>query len=329
VTTVTCRDRGPDGAGPSSILIDRVDLKWSWRTLMNKLLTEERNPASVDIDLLSTEEMLKVINREDQIVPLAVEKEISAIAGAIDLAVEALKVGGRLFYAGAGTSGRLGILDASESHPTFSVSPSLIQAVIAGGMRATHLPMEIAEDDARAGATAMQKRRVSSRDVVVGIAASGRTPYTLGAMRYGKKVGARIVSITCNPRSEMAALADVSIAPVVGPEVITGSTRMKAGTAQKLVLNMISTGIMIKLGHVYSNLMINVQMKNSKLRERGRRIIMAIAGVDSRTASHAMRQAHGNLKAAIVMLLKKEPAAPALERLKRTGMNLRKALENE
>jgi N-acetylmuramic acid 6-phosphate etherase len=296
---------------------------------MNKLLTEERNLASVDIDLLSTDEMLKVMNREDRLVPLAVENEIPAIARAIDLAVEALKVGGRLFYVGAGTSGRLGILDASESHPTFNVSRSLIQAVIAGGMRATHLPMEIAEDDQRAGAIALQKRRVSSRDVVVGIAASGRTPFTLGAMRYGKKLGARIVSITCNPLSEMATMADASIAPMVGPEVITGSTRMKAGTAQKLVLNMISTGIMIKLGHVYSNLMINVQMKNSKLRERGRRIIMAIAGVDARTASRAMRQAHGNLKAAIVMLIKKESAAPALERLERAGMNLRKALDND
>ena len=294
---------------------------------MNDLLTEERNPASFDIDLLSTKEMLKVINREDQLVPLAVEKEIPAIARAIDLAVRALKARGRLFYVGAGTSGRLGILDASESHPTFSVSPAQFQAVIAGGMSATHRAMEIAEDDAKAGAAAMQKRRVNSRDLVVAIAASGRTPYTLAAMRYGKRVGACIVSVTCNPRSEMAALADVSIAPVVGPEIITGSTRMKAGTAQKLVLNMISTGIMIKLGHVYSNLMINVQMKNSKLRERGRRIIMAIAGVDSRVANRALRQAHGNLKVAILMLLKKESSVRALERLKNAGMNLRKALE--
>ena len=233
---------------------------------MKDLLTEERNPASCDIDLLPTEDMLKVINREDQQVPLAVERVIPSIARAIELAVEALKADGRLFYVGAGTSGRLGILDASETHPTFNVNPSLIQGVIAGGMSATYRPMEIAEDDAIAGATALQKKKVCSRDVVVGIAASGRTPFTLGAMRYGKKAGAKVISITCNPHSAMAGLAHVSIAPVVGPEIITGSTRMKAGTAQKLVLNMISTGVMVRLGHVYSNLMINVQMKNSKLR---------------------------------------------------------------
>jgi N-acetylmuramic acid 6-phosphate etherase len=290
--------------------------------------TEERNPASQDIDLLSTEEMLKAINREDRQVSLAVEKEIPQIAKVIELAAEALRGGGRLIYVGAGTSGRLGVLDATECPPTFNVSPSLIQGVIAGGMRALHRALEAAEDDGEAGAAAMQRKKVNGRDVVVGIAASGATPFTLGAMRYGKNAGARIISITCNPRSEMAALAEVSIAPLVGPEVITGSTRMKAGTAQKLVLNMISTGIMVKLGYVYSNLMINVQMRNRKLRERGRKIVMAIGGVDSKKAGRALVQAGGNLKVAIVMLKKKESAKSALERLTDAGMNLRTALED-
>ena len=293
---------------------------------MNDLLTEERNPASIDIDLLSTRQMLEVINREDQTVPLAVQKEIPAITRAVDLAVEALKVGGRLFYVGAGTSGRLGILDASESHPTFSVSPSLIQAVIAGGMRATYRPMEIAEDDAKAGANTMQKRRVSSRDVVVGIAASGRTPFTLGAMRHGKKVGARVVSITCNPRSEMAALAHVSIAPVVGPEIITGSTRLKSGTAQKLVLNMITTGAMIRLGKVYGNLMVDLQSTNAKLRERAKRIVMTIAGISYEEASRQLVKAGGSVKVALVMHCASVSAAEAKRRLAKAGGFVREAI---
>jgi N-acetylmuramic acid 6-phosphate etherase len=294
---------------------------------MSLMLTEERNSASQDFDLLSTEKMLQVINQEDRQVSFAVQQEIPQIAKVIDLAAEALKAGGRLIYVGAGTSGRLGVLDATECPPTFNVSPSLIQGVIAGGMRALHQALEAAEDDEKAGAAALQRKKVSRRDVVVGIAASGTTPFTLGAMRHGKKAGARIISITCNPRSEMAALAEVSIAPLVGPEVITGSTRMKAGTAQKLVTNMISTGIMVKLGHVYSNLMINVRMRNRKLRERGRKIVMAIAGVDSKKAGRALVQASGDLKVAIVMLKKKESAKSALECLTEAGMDLRTALE--
>ena len=297
--------------------------------LLNNLLTEERNPASMDIDLLSTDGILRVINQEDQKVPLAVAQEVPQIAKAADLVAEAFRNGGRLIYVGAGTSGRLGVLDASECPPTYNVSPKLVQGVMAGGLKATYQSIEAMEDDEAAGATAMKRKRLSPKDVVAGIAASGRTPFTIGAMRYGRSIGARVLSITCNPTSKMAEMADVSIAPMVGPEVITGSTRMKAGTAEKLVLNMITTSAMIKLGHVYSNLMIQVQMKNAKLRERGRRIIMAASGVDYHTADQTLRQAKGDIKVAIVMLQQSVSREIALGRLKKAHMNLREVLQSQ
>ena len=297
--------------------------------LLNNLLTEERNPASMDIDLLSTEGILRVINQEDQKVPLAVAQEVPQIAKAADLVAEAFRNGGRLIYVGAGTSGRLGVLDASECPPTYNVSPKLVQGVMAGGLKATYQSIEAMEDDEAAGATAMKRKRLSPKDVVAGIAASGRTPFTIGAMRYGRSIGARVLSITCNPTSKMAEMADVSIAPMVGPEVITGSTRMKAGTAEKLVLNMITTSAMIKLGHVYSNLMLQVQMKNAKLRERGRRIIMAASGVDYHTADQTLRQAKGDIKVAIVMLQQSVSREIALGRLKKAHMNLREVLQSQ
>ncbi len=297
--------------------------------LLNNLLTEERNPASMDIDLLSTEGILRVINQEDQKVPLAVAQEVPQIAKAADLVAEAFRNGGRLIYVGAGTSGRLGVLDASECPPTYNVSPKLVQGVMAGGLKATYQSIEAMEDDEAAGATAMKRKRLSPKDVVAGIAASGRTPFTIGAMRYGRSIGARVLSITCNPTSKMAEMADVSISPMVGPEVITGSTRMKAGTAEKLVLNMITTSAMIKLGHVYSNLMIQVQMKNAKLRERGRRIIMAASGVDYHTADQTLRQAKGDIKVAIVMLQQSVSREIALGRLKKAHMNLREVLQSQ
>lgn len=293
---------------------------------LGHLLTEERNPASMRIDLESTEGMLWIINREDQKVAVAVAAEIPQIAKAVDMVAEAFKKGGRLFYVGAGTSGRLGILDASECPPTFNVPHDLVQGVMAGGMKAAVKPVEASEDSERAGASALRKRRLTAQDVVAGIAASGRTPYTLGAMKYGKSIGAKVLSITCNPNSKMAALADVSIAPVPGPEVVTGSTRMKSGTAQKLVLNMITTASMIKLGYVYSNLMIHVQMKNEKLQERGRRIIMSATGTDYSTANRALKQAHGDIKIAIIMLKRKVTLKEAQRRLKLAQLNLRAAL---
>jgi N-acetylmuramic acid 6-phosphate etherase len=296
--------------------------------VLNNLLTEERNPASVDIDQHTTEHILRIINQEDQKVPLAVAKEIPQIAEAVDLVTEALKNGGRLIYVGAGSSGRLGVLDASECPPTFSVSPELVQGVIAGGVEALYKSVETSEDNQKAGAAAMKRRQLCYIDVVAGIAASGRTHFTVGAMRYGKTIGAKVISITCNPNSEMAEIADISIAPVVGPEVVTGSTRMKSGTAQKLVLNMITTSTMIKLGYVYSNLMINVQMENTKLRERGRRIIMSATGVDYKAADQALKKAKGDVKVAIVMLQRGESHKVALQRLKRLNMNLRATLED-
>ena len=296
--------------------------------LLSHLLTEERNSSSMRIDLETTEGMLWIINQEDQRVAAAVAAEIPQIAKAVDLVTEAFRMGGRLFYVGAGTSGRLGILDASECPPTFNVSHEMVQGVMAGGMKAAVKPVEASEDSELAGASAIKKKRrkLTGSDVVAGIAASGRTPYTLGAMKYAKSIGAKVLSITCNPNSKMAALADVSIAPVPGPEVVTGSTRMKAGTAQKLVLNMITTASMIKLGYVYSNLMIHVQMKNEKLRERGRRIIMSATDTDYATANRVLKQAQGDIKTAIVMLKRKVTRKEAQRRLKQSRLNLRAAL---
>jgi N-acetylmuramic acid 6-phosphate etherase len=297
------------------------------KLLLDSLISEERNPASTGIDLLTTEEVLTVINQEDQKVASAVAQEIPRIAQAVDLVAEALQRGGRLIYVGAGTSGRLGILDASECPPTFNVSPEVVQGVMAGGLRAAYQSVEASEDNEKAGATAMKRRKLNRRDIVAGVAASGRTPFTIGAMRYGKSIGAKVLSIECNADSEMAAIADVSITPIVGPEIITGSTRMKAGTAQKLVLNMISTAAMIRLGYVYSNLMIHVQMKNTKLRERGRRIVMAACNVNYETADSLLRRARGNIKVAIVMGELGLSASAALQRLKKAKMNLREVIE--
>ncbi|MBM3802937.1 MAG: N-acetylmuramic acid 6-phosphate etherase [Acidimicrobiia bacterium] len=294
--------------------------------LQDELPTEERNPASMEIDLGSTEKMLRIINREDQRVAQAVAVEIPQIAKAVELVSQAFQKGGRLFYVGAGTSGRLGILDASECVPTFNAPWHWVQGVMAGGMKAAVKPVEASEDSERAGALALKRKKLRAADVVAGIAASGRTPYTLGAMKYARSVGAAVLSITCNPNSKMAALADVSIAPLTGPEVVTGSTRMKAGTAQKLVLNMLTTASMIKLGYVYSNLMIHVQMKNEKLRQRGRRIVMSATGADYATSDRTLRQAQGDVKTAIVMLQCNVGLKEARKKLKRAQLNLRAAL---
>jgi N-acetylmuramic acid 6-phosphate etherase len=294
--------------------------------LFNHLVSEQRNPASMDIDLQTTEGILRIINQEDRRVAEAVAQEIPQIAKAVDLVTAAFEQGGRLLYVGAGTSGRLGILDASECPPTYNVSSQMVQGVMAGGMKAAVKSVEASEDNEGAGATAMKRKKLTPKDVVAGIAASGRTPYTLGAMKYARSIGAKVLSITCNPSSTMARIADVSIAPVVGPEVITGSTRMKSGTAQKLVLNMLTTASMIKMGFVYTNLMIHVQMKNEKLRERGRHIIMSAAGVDYQNADLTLRQAKGDIKVAIIMLLRGLSRHEALQLLRKNSMNLRSTL---
>ena len=247
--------------------------------MLENLLTEQVNPASASLDALPTGEMLRVINAEDNKVAAAVEREIPAIARAVDAIVAAIERGGRLFYIGAGTSGRLGVLDAAEIPPTFGVPPDMVQGIIAGGEAALSRATETTEDDPATGAHDLAARGFTANDVLVGIAASGRTPYVLGALAEARRLGAVTVGISCTPDSELASAVEIAITPLVGPEVVAGSTRMKAGTAQKLVLNMLSTGACVRLGLVYGNLMVNVQPKNRKLIDRARRIVAQAAGV--------------------------------------------------
>jgi N-acetylmuramic acid 6-phosphate etherase len=271
-------------------------------TTMNlaALTTETRNPLTEHIDELSTLDMLRLINDEDAKVTAAVAAVLPQIAQAIDAIIQRFPTGGRLFYIGAGTSGRLGVLDASECPPTFSVPPTLFQGIIAGGDSALRKSSEASEDSPEQGAADLAAHGFTSQDTLIGIAASGRTPYVLGALAHARKIGALTIALTCVTDSAIAAIADISIAPVTGPEVLTGSTRMKAGTATKLVLNMISTGIMIKTGAVYGNLMVNLQATNAKLADRAQRIIMAATQTDQTTAASLLQQA-GTVKTAIVM----------------------------
>ncbi|MEK7404761.1 MAG: N-acetylmuramic acid 6-phosphate etherase [Acidobacteriota bacterium] len=265
------------------------------------MMTEERNPASEGIDARATEEILRIINAEDRKVAEAVAVEIPQIARAVEAIVAAIGRGGRLFYIGAGTSGRLGVLDAAECPPTFNVAPELVQGIIAGGERALARATEASEDDPALGARDLEERGFAARDVLVGIAASGRTPYVLGAVARARKLGAVTVGISCTPDSELARAVEIAITPLAGPEIIAGSTRMKAGTATKLVLNMLTTAAMIRLGHVYGNLMVNVQPKNTKLIDRARRIIAEAAGADYERAARLLEEAGGSAKTAIVM----------------------------
>ena len=268
---------------------------------LDALLTEQLNPASSKIDRRSTAEVLEIINREDGKVAGAVESAIPQIAQAVDGIASAIRNGGRLFYIGAGTSGRLGVLDAAECPPTFHVPAELIQGIIAGGEAALARATEASEDDPESGRRDLLSRGFSQRDVLAGLAASGRTPYVLGAVAAARAMGALTIGISCTPGSELARAAEIAITPLVGPEVIAGSTRMKAGTATKLVLNMISTGVMIKLGYVYGNLMVNVQPKNSKLEDRALRIIARAAEVSEERASDLLRDSGRDVKTAIVM----------------------------
>jgi N-acetylmuramic acid 6-phosphate etherase len=294
---------------------------------LEKLLTEQANPASAGIDRLSTEEMLRIINAEDQKVAAAVEREIPAIARAVDAIATVLERGGRLFYIGAGTSGRLGVLDAAECPPTFHVPRETVQAIIAGGEAAMSRAIEATEDDPGMGVRDLQSRGFTARDVLVGIAASGRTPYVLGAIREARRLGAVTVGVSCTPNSELSQSVDIPITPLPGPEVITGSTRMKAGTAQKLVLNMLSTGAFIRLGYVYGNLMVNVQPTNTKLLDRARRIIAQAAGVSYERATELLDQAGGSVRTAIFMAKTGVARQEAERRLGAAGGRIRKALD--
>nr|WP_086940821.1 N-acetylmuramic acid 6-phosphate etherase [Thaumasiovibrio occultus] len=293
---------------------------------LTKLVTESRNPASENIDQLSTFDMLKVINDQDKTVPLAVEAVLPEISRTVDIIAEAFKSGGRLIYAGAGTSGRLGILDASECPPTYGTPAEQVVGLIAGGHQAILKAVENAEDNRELGANDLKALAFSQRDVLVGIAASGRTPYVLGAMEYAKTVGAKVACISCNPASPMAQCADIAIVPVVGPEVVTGSSRMKAGTAQKLILNMLTTGAMIRTGKVYGNLMVDVEATNAKLVERQKRIVMEATDCSREAAIEALDAAKGHCKTAIVMLLAGVDATQATELLSQSGGFTRDAI---
>ncbi len=293
---------------------------------MKVSLTEERNPLTIDIDTLPALDMLALINAEDQKVALAVRDELPNIAVAVDAITVRLQRGGRLIYIGAGTSGRLGVLDASECPPTFGTHPELVVGLIAGGPAALMESVEGAEDDQELGATEIAELAVNENDSVIGIAASGRTPYAIGGLRDAKTRGALTISIACNRPSPLEELAEIGIAPLVGPEVLSGSTRLKAGTAQKMVLNMISTAVMIRLGKTYTNLMVDVQPTNVKLRQRAQRIVAEATGLDQRRATEILSACNGEVKTAIVAVLAQLTPELARTRLREAGGYVRKAI---
>ncbi len=299
-----------------------------------KLTTEERNRKSARIDMLIVEDALKIINNEDRVVPAAVGKEIYHIARAVKLVERAFRSGGRLIYVGAGTSGRLGVLDAAECPPTYGTRPTMVRGIIAGGNKAVFRSQEGAEDKQIYGERDVKTLKVNERDIVCGIAASMRTPYVAGALREAKKRNAKTIFVTTNPRSKftepeflhLKKVVDVAICPVVGPEVIMGSTRMKSGTAQKLVLNMITTTAMIRLGKVYENMMVDLKMNSRKLEERAKRILMISTGTDYHTASNALVKAGGHVKTAIVMIKANVNRAQSQARLIKANGFVRQAI---
>ena len=291
------------------------------------MLTEQRNPHSQNIDQRSTKEILQIINAEDAKVAEAVKNALPQIAEAVDLIADRLRDGGRLFYIGAGTSGRLGILDAVECLPTFSVEPEMVQGIIAGGEKALVRSAEGAEDRPEDGRQDLMKRRLTAQDVVVGIAASGRTPYVVGALNYARELGAGTIGIACNSPAPVLDAADIAIAALVGPEILTGSTRLKAGTAQKMILNMISTTTMIKLGKVYNNLMVDVRVSNEKLADRAQRIVCEVTGVDRVQAAALLAQSGQEVKPAIVMAMLGVGVDEARRRLAASQDMLRDVIE--
>ena len=295
----------------------------------SKLTTEQRNPRSGDIDSKSSLEIVDIINAEDALVAQAVGKERKAIAAAIDIIADRFRRGGRLFYVGAGTSGRLGVLDASECPPTFGSRPSMVQGIIAGGRGALVKSAEGAEDHAPDGSAAIDAKKITQRDTVVGIAASGLTPYVMGALKRAKSLGAATIMLSCNPKIKLPVKVDVTINPVVGPEVVTGSTRMKAGTAAKLVLNTLTTGAMIRLGKVHDNLMVDLKASCAKLRGRSERIVMELTGLSRKQAAKLLADANGELKPAVVMHFRQVTPAAAAKILKESNNSLRQAIQND
>src|SRR5712691_8079730 len=288
--------------------------------------TEQRNPASKNLDRMTAREIVRLMNHEDRKVAVAVGRKSAAIAQAVDAIVGGIQKGGRLIYVGAGSSGRMGVLDAAECPPTFGTSPKLVQALIAGGKRAITRAVEGAEDSARNGERDLRAKKLTRNDVVVGIAASGTAPYVLGALKHAQRRGATTVAVTSNLRMPVGRLAKIVIAPEGGPEVLTGSTRLKAGTSQKMVLNMLSTAVMARLGHVYENLMIDMMLTNEKLAERALRILAEASGKSVSAAEQALRAAGHDLRVALVMLKLRIGAGEAKKRLKGVRGDLRKAL---
>ena len=293
---------------------------------LRHLATEESNTASVDLDRKSALQIARIINAEDTGVAAAVKRGLPKIAQAIDLIAEALSNGGRLIYVGTGTSGRIAALDAAECPPTFDTDPSLVQFVIAGGPQALGTAVEADEDSRKLGRKEIAKRKPGRNDVVVGVAASGRTPFTVAALRYARSHGAKTVAVTCNRNSQLEKAADVAIVAEVGPEVVAGSTRMKAGTAQKMILNMLTTGAMARLGYVYGNLMVNVHLKNEKLAERGVGILEQAAELDRREARKLLAAARNRVPVALVMAKAEVNAVQAVRALKRSGGHVRRAI---
>jgi N-acetylmuramic acid 6-phosphate etherase len=290
-------------------------------------ITEQANPKAKDIDRRPTLEIITLINEEDRTVAEAVSRVLDRVAEAVDLIAARLGAGGHLFYTGTGTSGRLGVLDASECPPTYGVSPELVRGIIAGGYDALHKAVEAAEDKPDQAARDLDAFALSQKDAVVGVSASGNTPYTLGALRHAKKVGAAAIAVTCNPDSRMAREADISIAPVVGPEIIAGSSRMKAGTAQKMILNMISTATMIRLGLVYGNLMSNLQANNEKLVRRARAILAEETGVSAEEAARVFEQSGRDLRVALLMARLRISGREAEQLLRSHGGSVRRAID--
>ncbi len=293
---------------------------------LQSLVTEQRNPRSQHIDTAEIPEILRIISDEDLGVAAAVRQELPFIAEAVKLIVECFQNGGRLFYVGAGTSGRLGILDASECPPTFGTAPDMVQGIIAGGPNAVFRSQEGAEDVESDGAAALAEHGVTARDIVCGIAASRRTPYVVGAVKAARTLGCQTLFVTCNPRRSFTLQVDIAICPVVGPEVIMGSTRMKSGTAQKLVLNMLTTAAMVRMGKVYENMMVDLQMSARKLVERSRRTVMIVTGLDYHDSALALRAAGGHVKTALVMVLASVDRQEAQRRLERVNGFVRAAI---
>lgn len=294
---------------------------------LKKLGTEKQNTASSNLDTMSALEIATVMNREDAKVAAAIKKVLPRVARAIDVIADRLSKGGRLIYVGAGTSGRIGALDASECPPTFNIDPKMVQYIIAGGPAALASAAEANEDSPELGRKDIAAKKPGKKDVVVGIAASGRTPYTIAAVEYARKKGAATVAVVCNSGSALAKAAQTAIEVVVGPEVLTGSTRLKAGTAQKLVCNMLTTGAMSRMGYVYGNLMVNVHLKNEKLFERGITILQNATGVDRDSAITALEASANKVPVALVMLNAGVSKSEALKRLKKANGRVRKAIE--